>query len=449
MSAERIHERLDVMGSDPRPEDETSIAAWYAERARECDREPDATLAAVPANGYGEDHDPDDAAESVGSLAFVSAAELRAHTPDEPDWCWEGFAAPEILTLLAKPPKAGGSTFTCALAAAVASEAGSFLGRAINGGPVVYVSEEPAGTLAHKLPSIEGIRVLTRDAAHPKPPWAELVAGAIEEAVRVGAVLLVVDTLPYWASMAAEAEKDAGAAQAAMAPLLDATREGLAVLADLHMRKGGGEDGEGVRGSSAITGMADIVIELGRGKHPRERVLLTLSRFPSTPGSLVIERDELGAWTALGEGERGDARAIADRRALLTAMADGALTRSELERATDAPERQWHSELVALVDEGKARRTGAGKKGDPFRWELVRGDAAQPAAQHRAETTTEDASDSAALPVREQQNQASPATSTDTARCAENGNDDQPDSWHGWTIDDLEGIAAEHQETAE
>ncbi len=74
-----------------------------------------------------------------------------------------------ILTLLAKPPKAGGSTLAVALAEAVAREANAFLGRAISGGPVVYVSEEPAATLAHELLAIDTIGVLTRDAARPRP----------------------------------------------------------------------------------------------------------------------------------------------------------------------------------------------------------------------------------------------------------------------------------------
>jgi hypothetical protein len=437
MSAEHLRQRLDAMGSEPTSEDEAVVARWHAEQdGRVADR--------IGADVFGEEGRNGDQHDDA-ALPFVSAAELRAHTPVEPEWLWESYLARGILTLLAKPPKAGGSTLAVAVAVALASQAHSFLGRSISGGPVVYVSEEPAATLAHKLSAIEGIRVLTRDAAWPKPTWEELVAGSIAEAQRVGAVALVVDTLPYWASMAAEAEKDAGHAAAAMAPLLDATRAGLAVLVPLHARKGGGDDGEGVRGSSAITGTGDIVLELGRGKHPRERILLALSRFPSTPGSLVIERDELGAWSALGEGERGDARAIADRRAILKALDDGPLTRAELERATVAPERQWHDEMRSLEGEGTVQRTGAGKRGDPYRWELVRGDSAQPAAQQRAETALGTASVSSAHSVGEQKKEASPATPTQTAPCAETGNDDLPE---GWTLAELEAVAAEHQDAA-
>lgn len=359
--------------------------------------------------------------DNATTLPFVSAAELRASTPSEPEWLWHGYLAPSALTLLAAKPKAGKSTLAVAVSEAVATDSGSFLGRRIAGGPVVYVAEETAATLAHKLPEVDGIRILTRDACWPKPSWAELVAGSVQECKRIGARLLVVDTFAYWASLPKDAEKDAGAAQAAMQPLLDATRDGLAVFVPLHQRKGGGEDGEGVRGSGAIAGTADIVLELERVQKPRERVLLALSRYPSTPGSLLIERDSTtGAWAAIGEGERADARSISDRQSILAALDDGTeLTRAELEEATGAPERQWHAQLEALMSDGKVQRTGAGKKGDPYRFAVLRTNAAQAPAQKRAGTVTADASDSAALHVVEQQKEASAATRANDAHSAE------------------------------
>src|SRR5947209_20577071 len=90
----------------------------------------------------------------IEPLPFVSAAELRACAPAEPDWLWEGYLAPGALTLLAAKPKAGKSTLAVAVSEAMATHAGSFLGRRIAGAPVVYVSEESAGTLAHKLPPV-------------------------------------------------------------------------------------------------------------------------------------------------------------------------------------------------------------------------------------------------------------------------------------------------------
>lgn len=362
---------------------------------------------------------------SAPALPFVGADELRAKAPAEPAWCWNGYVAPGALTLLAGKPKAGKSTLAFALAVAVASCAPSFLGRGIAGGPVVYVSEEATGTLAHKLEPIPDVRVLTRDAAWPKPSWPELVAGSLEEAERVGAVLLIVDTWPYWSDLPRDAEKDAGAAQAAMRPLLDATRQ-LPVWVNLHQRKGGGEDGESVRGSGAIAGVADVVLELERGQRATERLLLALSRYPTTPGSLVLDHDRhTGAWRAIVEGERSGVRELRDRQAILDALSGGdELTRAELEEATGSPERQWHGALDELLRGGEVRKTGAGKKGDPYRFGMVRTDAAQTGAQNRAESDSADASVSSAHPHRGcSRNQAGAAASPNGARCAESTTD--------------------------
>jgi hypothetical protein len=280
------------------------------------------------------------------------------------------------------------------LTKAFVSGADSFLGRPIEPGPVVYVSEEGAGTLAHKLPISDRVRVLTRENAWPKPDWPTLVAAAAAEARRVGAPLLVIDTLPYWAGMQAEREKDAGAALAVMETCAAATREGLTILLLAHTRKGGGEDGEGIRGSSAFAGSVDIIIEMERVPDaPRQRALLALSRYPQTPGTLVAELDTNGAWRAISEdADRGDTRTIAarqrtaaDREAILAALNDGGqLARTDLEDATGTPSHQWHSTLDTLIAEGLISKTGEGKKGDPYRFQMLRTDAAQAAAQDGA-----------------------------------------------------------------
>ena len=124
-----------------------------------------------------------------------------------------------------------------------------FLDRPIKGAPVLYVSEESVPTLVHKLPEGD-VRILTRDLAWPRPTWPDLIEAAEIEARRVGAGLLVIDTFSFWGALPAEREKDAGAVQGAMEPLIAATSEGLAILLIHHQRKGGGEEGEAVRGSS-------------------------------------------------------------------------------------------------------------------------------------------------------------------------------------------------------
>jgi len=71
-----------------------------------------------------------------------------------------------------------------------------------------------------------------------------------------------------------------------MQPLIDATRDGLPVLVPLHQRKGGGEDGEGVRGSGAIAGTADIVRARLSEAEPEE--LAALNRYTVRKGETLL-----------------------------------------------------------------------------------------------------------------------------------------------------------------
>ncbi len=354
---------------------------------------------------------------------FVLASELLANLPPEPKGVCGKYIVPGIITALGGPPKIGKSTLSMAMAEAVGSGAESFLGQPINGGPVLYVSEEAASTLKHKMPAGE-VYLLTRDLAWPRPSWEELIDLTAEEAKRTGAVLVVIDTLAHWSGFEPEREKDAGAMQAKMAPLQALTRDGVAVLLDVHSRKGGGEHGEGLRGSNALPGAVDIILELERiGDAPRQRAILSLSRYPSTPGLLIVDHDpHEGSWSVIGESaERGDTRAIADREAILKALrsSDEGLSREALERAVGAPRIQWKAILDTLQTERMIRRSGRGVKGEPYLFQIVRTDAAQAPAQKRAETGTAAASDSAALPVGEQQKEADAAANPNGARCAE------------------------------
>jgi hypothetical protein len=364
------------------------------------------------------------------TLPFVSAAELKASTPLEPFWVVDGLVAEENITLLAGRPKAGKSTLAFDLSAAVANQEPGFIGKPVNGGAVVYVSEEGSATLAHKLPDCHGLRILTRESVWPKPEWPTLVEAAVAEAKRVHAKLLVIDTLAYWAQLPAEREKDAGAALAIMESAVYAAREGLAVLLPTHTRKGGGEDGEGIRGSSAFAGSADIILEMERlPDAPRCRAILALSRYPQTPGTLVIELDDNRVWRVVSEdADRNDARTIAtrqradnDRQAILDALeAADELTRAELEETVGTPARQWHSILDELIKAGDVRRSGAGKKGDPYRFQILRTDAAQEAAQTCAESDLAEIHVSA-HPRSGAETESSAAPSPEAAPCAESG----------------------------
>jgi hypothetical protein len=277
------------------------------------------------------------------------------------------------------------------------------------------------------------VRILTRDAAWPKPPWEDVVAAAVAEAQRIGAVLLCVDTGAYWAGQAHEREKDSGAALEVMQPLVDAAAAGPAVFGVWHHRKGGGEDGEGIRGSSAFAGAADIILELERVQdRPRQRVLQALSRFPSTPGSLLFDLDTAtGAWRVICEdAERGNPRDLGDRQALIDAFdnSDDGLSLEELEAITGSPRRQWHASLKALEKDQIIVRVGGGKKGDPYRFEKPKNSAHKAACAECAETPTTGGSFSGAHPVGVHQKRNQPEQIPIPRTCAETESADDSDA---------------------
>jgi len=131
------------------------------------------------------------------ALPFTPWADLRASSPPEPPWILDGYIARGLITLLAGKPKVGKSTLACAIAEAVDAEALSFVGCEVTGGPVVYLSEEGIATLAPKLPASTCSVALTREAALPKPGWPDLIGTAVAEALRIAAVLLVIDALGF------------------------------------------------------------------------------------------------------------------------------------------------------------------------------------------------------------------------------------------------------------
>jgi hypothetical protein len=106
--------------------------------------------------------------------------------------------------------------------------------------------------------------------------WTDVAAAAVSECKRVGAYLLVVDTLPQFAGLRGDSENNSGDALAAMEPLLRAASEGVGVMLTRHERKSGGEVGDSGRGSSAFAGAVDIVLSLRRPEGNAKKTLRVL-----------------------------------------------------------------------------------------------------------------------------------------------------------------------------
>jgi len=157
----------------------------------------------------------------------------------------------------------------------------------------------------------------------------------------------------------------------------EATRAGLAVLLAHHQRKAGGGEGDAVRDSSAIVGAVDVLVEierLGDDSPPGHRRLVAVGRWPKTPPVLVVDRDPAtGGWRVVGQAaSRSEAASLGIRERVLAMMQDEELlTEAEIITRVGADKRKVGPVLRDLVADGFVARSGAGKRGDPYRYGKV------------------------------------------------------------------------------
>lgn len=329
----------------------------------------------------------DSVPESPQGVRFTLIEDL-AEGLTEPAWLWRGFVARDALTVIAGRPKVGKSTLLFGLLAAIRSGA-PFLDLETELSGAVLLTEERPQTIKMKAralgldDSFQGEPLTGAPESNPAPPlavvtrhdatgtsWPDMVEQATAYAVGHGLGLLVVDTWNSWASLAGEDENAAGAVLNAVSPLGEAAAAGLAVLLIAHQRKSGGEFGEGIRGSSALAGAVDVVVELERlrGDHRSARIVRSVSRFPTTPEELVFEFTEEGAFEPF---DPEAATAAAERARVLEAVREvGPGTATDIAEAADVTIRNARRILSDLVGDGVSR-SGKGVKGDPHVFEVA------------------------------------------------------------------------------
>jgi DNA-binding transcriptional ArsR family regulator len=326
-----------------------------------------------------------------GELPFAPLAPLLENVPQEPEWILRGYLAPFAITLLAGRPKVGKSTLVFALLADVTTGE-PFVGLGTSRNGVLLLTEERRDTLAEKarVLGLIGFRhggspiggenesaavhaLMRHDAGDAS--WPEIVRQAMAHCAQHDLGTLVVDTFDRWTGLKGDAENTAGAVNEAIAPLGYAAAAGLAVLVVSHQRKSTGEFGDAVRGSTALTGGVDIVVELERpprasGLGSHARVLRAVSRFSSTPDELYLALEDDG-FAAIENPEQ--MQADADRERVLKALEEvGEPTSPQvIAEALELTQPTIRRHLNTLRDRGAVTRTGTGKKGDPYQWEPV------------------------------------------------------------------------------
>jgi hypothetical protein len=284
------------------------------------------------------------------------------------------------LTELDAYQKAGKTTFLLRLARALI-RGEEFLGRPTLQTPVVYLNEAADAAFVQGL---QGAGLLEEEHLHILSwhdvlslTWEQRVDSAARRAREVGAHVVMVDTFAQWAEMAGDDENSSGAMLAAVRPLQALASAGPSVALARHARKSGGQVGHSGRGSSALSGAVDMIVELKRpeGQGPANRRILSYrGRFGHFPDELTIDLD--GPTYRL-EGAGRSARRTEVHEAIVLSLLPFApvpgITSADLERALKASgvelgRTSLDETLSSFVEGGVIHRQGGGRKGDPFRY---------------------------------------------------------------------------------
>jgi hypothetical protein len=291
-------------------------------------------------------------------------------------WIWEGFLARGLFSDLYGLWKAGKSTVVGALLREMAT-GGELAGRPVARGRALVVSEETASKWARRAQEL-GIPMGHHDIlARPfkRQPtwgeWTELITHVASLVKERGYSLVVFDALPnLWPVVK---ENEAGEVLAALRPLVGIAEAGAAVLLVRHPRKSDGAEATAGRGSGAIDGFVDVIIEFRRfqpeDKDDRRRVFTVYSR--EEPFEVVAEWD---GHTYVALGSKGEVRRGERWETLLSVLPTEppGFTCEEIRQAWPTEPRPAlgviKEDLLALLKAGKVERSGRGVRGDPFRW---------------------------------------------------------------------------------
>jgi RecA-family ATPase len=96
--------------------------------------------------------------------------------------------------------------------------------------------------------------------------WLALIDTALAMHQRHGCALVVIDSLAYF--LPAHSENSASALLECLTPLQRLTAAGMSVLLPHHPRKGRTLAGQAARGSGALPGFVDVLIEMAYYAQP-------------------------------------------------------------------------------------------------------------------------------------------------------------------------------------
>jgi hypothetical protein len=214
-------------------------------------------------------------------LQFYGAKDFAERPPAATPWLWENFLARGMVSLLTSRWKTGKTTLLSILIQRL-STGEPLAGEAVTRGKAVIFTEEPFSLWQGRNARLgfgPNVKWCSRPFRRRPTPgeWSGLIRGLTEAKPD----LVVFDPLAM--ILPGALENTATGLLDALEPLHHATNAGIALLLIHHPKKGPPSQELSPRGTGALTGFADILIDLERPLHPhfsdRVRRLSVASRL--------------------------------------------------------------------------------------------------------------------------------------------------------------------------
>lgn len=232
---------------------------------------------------------------------------------------------------------------------------------------VLYFTEEPRSVWAARLAKLEGswehVTLVFALGAEPEDILERITGG--QETV------VVIDTVRNLLGL--KDETDNSEVARALNPIIAACRAGgKTLLMAHHVRKGGGEYGEGITGGHAFLGVVDIALEVLRDNDENKRKVRGWGRVIAIPELLYTSQED-GSFVALGAPSQVELQEVKQR--VLNTLNGEWQSRKDILAALDEPRpglEQLRIALEALVAEGAVVRDPAlSKPGATYRYRLA------------------------------------------------------------------------------
>ena len=311
---------------------------------------------------------PTKAIDDLEGFRLTPLSELLSR-PDAPvDYILENRLVAGTVSLVAAKPKVGKSTFARNLCLAVA-RGEDFLGLKTRQGDCIYLAleerEEDVRADFRAMGAEGSEPILVHAAIAP----AEGILALCDLIRRTRPVLVTVDPLFRLAHI--RDEKAYAETYTALGPLIDVAREaGTHVQLTHHAGKSMKLDAiDSPLGSTAIGGAVCTLLVMRRTEE--YRTLQSVQRIGPDMAETVLKFDADTRRLNLG-GTRLEADRLECEDAILAFLseADGPQSQEQIRENVEGKTRNIRAALTALAESARIKKTGEGKKGKPFFYEI-------------------------------------------------------------------------------